>query len=109
MVVQTESQLQTFIGAFSWFAYLDYDGSVARAICPMLGFLVVRPTVSEAVGEMLDVTKDYLAAVGKKDPGTSIARPTPPEAWEDHLVKFIWQLRAVPDGKDHYWDCGMIQ
>ena len=94
--------------AFSWFAYFDEEDGVGRAVCPMLGFLVERPRVQEAVAEMLDVADDYLkmkAAANESD----VVRPTPAVAWEASLTRFVAQCSAKPEGQGQFWACGLIR
>jgi hypothetical protein len=103
VVSQTEVRLK----AFSWFAYMDTDPPEARAIAPMLGLLIVRPNVHEAEEELFAVAKEYLELQIRN--GEDVARPTPSEAWEAHLLKFIWQCSARPDKRGQLWACGFIQ
>ncbi|MDP2671195.1 MAG: hypothetical protein Q8P13_01905 [bacterium] len=102
------AQTEVKVKSFSWFAYMESDGSKARAISPMLGLLVVRPTVREAVDEMLGLAEDYLKfaiEAGDED----VSRPTPVEAVEAHLLKFIWQCSSRAEMQGQFWSCGVIQ
>jgi len=101
------------IKAFSWFVYMEADGSAARAICPMLGLLVVRPSVEEAKEELFELAKDYLEVKirlsQEKGEDLDVARPTPAEAWDAHLLRFVWQCSSEPDQQGLLWACGILQ
>lgn len=81
-----------------WFAYYDSEDKISRAVCYLLGLVVERPTISDAVKELKVLIEDQVRT--SRERKEDFARPLPNDIYSEHL------RRSAPNPDSNLWQDG---